>query len=768
MIEDIQQQLIRDLVVESTEGLDQFDRDLLALESGAADEETLHRIFRTIHTIKGSSGCLGLHRIERVAHAGENLLSLMRDGVILAGPDLLTKLFRYSDALRAMMNSLSDSGAEPDQDHASLIADLNALHQAATRAEASVQAGASGLFSDDDAPQAEPAPARSDSPLQTAASGLFSDDDEAEPTVAPQQPVESAVEPKAALSPAASVAAQAPAAAETAIRVDVAQLDTLMDLVGELVLARNQILQYAANCGETAFLQSAQQLNMITTKLQANVMKTRMQPVGNVWAKFPRIVRDLAKELGKRVSLVMEGSETEMDRSILEAIKDPLTHLVRNSIDHGLETEEVRLRTGKSAQGQLRLRAFHEGGQVIIEITDDGAGIDRDRVIRKALDRALIGAEQAGRLTDREVFALIFLPGFSTAEAVTSISGRGVGMDVVKKNVERIGGTVDVQSERGRSTSIWIKIPLTLAIIPALIIRCARNRYAIPQANLVELVRIDEDQRATAIEYVGGYPVYRLRGNLLPLVELREQLELGKEEPGEAHSVFLLVLQAEGRQFGLVVDSILDTEEIVVKPLGKELKMLTTYAGATIMGDGRVALILDIIGIARRAKLLDDLNHLAREANANDRDSEGEQRETLLLIGMGEGRRAAVPVSSVSRLEEFPPSLVERSAGSEVVQYRGEIMPLVRLHGVPGSADQGAAQDPVRVVVYNLRGRSFGLVVERVLDIVENESNLQPCQNRPGILGSAVVQGRVTDFLDVPFLVSNSDAVEFGSEECRA
>ena len=763
MIEDIQRQLFRDLVVESTEGLDQFDRDLLALESGTADGETLHSIFRTIHTIKGSSGCLGLRRIERVAHAGENLLSLMRDGRVVAGPELLTKLFRYSDALRGMMRLLGESGAEPDEDNASLIADLNALHQAATQAEASMQQEASGLFSDDD----EETPSKAN---QEKHSELLLEEEhkgKAEGT-APRVAASAVSAPAPAGTQNMQAASSVSSMAETAIRVDVGQLDMLMDLVGELVLARNQILQHAASGGETAFVQSAQQLNMITTKLQENVMKTRMQPVGNVWGKFPRIVRDLAKELGKQVSLVMDGSETEMDRTILDAIKDPLTHVVRNSIDHGLETVEARLKAGKSPEGQLKLRAFHEGGQVIIEISDDGAGIDRDRVVRKALERGLIGGDQAARLTEREVFALIFLPGFSTAEQVTSISGRGVGMDVVKKNIERIGGTVDVQSERGQSTTIWIKIPLTLAIIPALIIRCAGNRYAIPQANLVELVRVDEDQRSTAIEYVGQYPVYRLRGNLLPLVELREQLALGKEESQDEKSIFLLVLQAEGRQFGLVVDSILDTEEIVVKPLGKELKMLTTYAGATIMGDGRVALILDIIGIARRAKLLDDVNR-GGGSEADGKQRERARRESLLLIGTGPGRRAAVPLSSVSRLEEFPTSAVESSGGSEVVQYREEIMPLVRVAGSMQEKQPGDAGETVKVVVYNLAGRSFGLVVERVIDIVENDSTVQPCQNRPGILGSAVVQGRVTDFLDVPFLVANAGTVAFETpEECVA
>ncbi len=772
MNEDIQKQLIQDLVVESTEGLDQFDRDLLSLENKEGDEETLHRIFRTIHTIKGSSGCLGLRRIERVAHTGENLLSLLRDGRLVPSPPLINSLFRYSDALRQMFTHLSASSVEPDDDHSSLLADLNALQVASAGAEAHMQAGSSGLFEDEEAPfeapSSAPLPGLSSAHVDPESQRAPEDLSHAPPAAPPSLP--SAAAPVVAAAPSAdrAPAAGSPAASasDAAIRVDVGQLDILMDLVGELVLARNQIVQYAGDLREPVLLNSTQRLSIITSKLQENVMKTRMQPIGNVWGKFPRVVRDLSVELGKRVSLLMEGSETEMDRTILEAIKDPLTHVIRNAIDHGLETPDRRMAAGKAAEGQLKMRAFHEGGQVIIEISDDGSGIDRDRVTRKAVDRGLIGGEQAARLTDREVFSLIFLPGFSTAEQVTSISGRGVGMDVVKKNIERIGGTVDVESERGRSTTIRIRIPLTLAIIPALIVRCAGNRYAIPQASLVELVRIDADQATKAVEYVGGYPVYRLRGNLLPLVDLRDQLQLESRASAVSESIFLLVLQAEGRQFGLVVDSILDTEEIVVKPLGKELKKVTTYAGATIMGDGRVALILDIIGIARRAKLLEEGTGRSLDAGKTDAAARHSQdRQTLLLISIDAGRQAAIPLSSVSRLEEFARSAVEFAGNSEVVQYRGEIMPLLPLDRLLNGAVAAtpATDDPLKVVVYSLEGRSFGLVVDRILDIVSYEVALQRCRNRPGLLGSAVVLDRVTDFIDIPALIARSGVADFDS-----
>src|SRR5271165_3795881 len=396
-------------------------------------------------------------------------------------------------------------------------------------------------------------------------------------------------------------------AAPETIRVGVNVLDKLMTLVGELVLARNQLLQIS-NTVEDASLQAvSQRMNLIATELQEQVMKTRMQPIGNIWGQFPRTVRDVALGCGKEVGIEMEGKETELDKTIIEAIKDPLTHLVRSSVDHGIELPEARVKAGKARVGRLILRAFHEGGQVNIEISDDGAGLSSDRIRKKAIERGVITAEQAARMTEREIFNLIFLPGFSTAEKVTNVSGRGVGMDVVKTNVEKIGGTVDVQSTLGRGTTVRVKIPLTLAIIPALVVTCGGDRYAIPQVSLLELVRVESDQAGKGIELVHGAPVYRLRGQLLPLVYLSRELKLATDArpPAEREgAVNIVVLQADGRQFGLVVDEINDTEEIVVKPLRKQLKTVKVFAGSSIMGDGRVALILDVLGLAQRAGVL--------------------------------------------------------------------------------------------------------------------------------------------------------------------
>ncbi len=412
--------------------------------------------------------------------------------------------------------------------------------------------------------------------------------------------------------------------ADTSIRVDVRLLDMLMDQVGELVLARNRIMQFSTIQEDRGLLTAYQRLDLITSELQEGVMRTRMQPIGTIWNKFPRVVRDLARECGKKVDLIMDGEETELDRTLIEAIRDPLTHLVRNAVDHGFEKPEARLLSGKSETGQLFLRAFHEGGQVIIEIADDGGGIDPQRIVRRAMERNLITAAQATQISQGEIIDLLFRPGFSTAEIVTNVSGRGVGMDVVKNNIEKINGTIDIQSQVGKGSTIQIKIPLTLAIIPALIIRCAGDRYAIPQASLLELVRLEGDAAGAKIETIQGAPVYRLRGKLLPLVYLHEALphEDGtSKQPARKgnHVVNIVVLQADGRQFGLVVEHVLDTEEIVVKPLGKQVKDIAEFSGATIMGDGNVALILDVLGLAHRARVVSERRDaLQTDASARD------------------------------------------------------------------------------------------------------------------------------------------------------
>jgi two-component system chemotaxis sensor kinase CheA len=742
--DDLQQQLVTDLLIESFEGLDRFDRELLTLEKGARDSETLNVIFRVIHTLKGTAGCIGLGRIEATAHVGESLLSLLRDGKVQVHSGMVSALLALSDALRGMLRHLETHGSEGDADQTALIARLQDM-QSPDRASAPAPAADKIA-----PPPVAPPPAAS---AADEGFGLFEEEPVPVASPAPAKPV-----PVQAAAPEPESAAAGPRASvsESAIRVEVAQLDKLMNMVGELVLARNQIIQNITQPDPAALLAASQRLNLITTELQGGVMKTRMQPIGNIWAKFPRIVRDLAQELGKQITLVMEGQETELDRTIIEAIKDPLTHIVRNAIDHGLEAPAARLAAGKPEEGRLVLRAFHEGGQVNIEFTDDGQGIAVERVKAKAVQRGLVTADQAARLGDREVFNLIFLPGFSTAEKVTNLSGRGVGMDVVKTNIEKIGGSVDIQSAAGKGTTLKIKIPLTLAIIPALIVTSGGERFAIPQVNLLELVRLEGEDARGKIETLYNAPVYRLRGRLLPLVNLNRHLRL-PTAPGLADTVSIVVLQADGRQFGLIVDAINDTEEIVVKPLGKQLKGLACFAGATIMGDGRVALILDVLGVAQHARVVTEVRDRALTDDARAH-TQADERRTFLLFEAGPDRPFALPLSAVARLEELPSASVEHSGPQEVVQYRGSIMPLIR---VADFVDRSAAaprdqSEFMQVVVYSEHGRSVGLVVSRISDIVHEALNIQHASARSGILGSAVIQQRVTDLLDLENIIRSA------------
>jgi two-component system chemotaxis sensor kinase CheA len=563
--------------------------------------------------------------------------------------------------------------------------------------------------------------------------------------------------------------ARSPALSDSNIRVDVSLLDKLMNLVGELVLARNQILQFSSTQQDTSFLNTSQRLNLITTELQEGVMKTRMQPIGNIWSKFPRVVRDLATSCGKQVNIEMEGKETELDKTIIESIKDPLTHLVRNAVDHGVEMPEKRMASGKSPEGHLFMRAFHEGGQVNIEISDDGAGIDLERVKQKALERGLLAPDQAARLSDRELLNLLFLPGFSTAEKVTNVSGRGVGMDVVKTNIEKIGGTVDIQNRVGHGTTVKIKIPLTLAIIPALVVTSGGDRYAIPQVSLLELVRLEGEQARKGIEMIHGAPVYRLRGNLLPLVNLNHELRVEESGngPDQEAAVNIVVLQADDRHFGLVVDDINDTEEIVVKPLGKQLKGVSTFAGATIMGDGQVALILDVLGLAQQANVVSEVRDRGVGEKTADTESRHDDGESLLLLRGPDDGRLAMPLSLVARLEEFAPTAIEKAGGRHVVQYRGQILPLIHLSSAlterrqetrnSGPSEPGAEDEKIQVVVYTDQGQSVGLVVDRILDIAHEAVKIQKHSGRHGTLGTMVVQGRVTELLDLKGIIQTAD-----------
>ncbi len=790
--------IVKEFIVESAENLDRLDRDLVSLEKDPTSKDLLGSIFRAIHTVKGTTGFLGFSKLESVAHAGESLLSRLRDGVLALSPSITSGLLAMVDAVRTMLAAIETTGSDGDKDYGALIEVLTELQNPETgkgmpSSPGVVEAPARGG-------ERRPESARDTQSLLHAAeagveeqvpvgqilvlSGYVKEDELtsaleqqrsgdprhvgeiliAQGIVQPEEVLDALQTQKKGLSANLS---------SSNIRVDVGQLDKLMNLVGELVLARNQILQFSTTQQDSTFLNTTQRLSLIATELQEGVMKTRMQPIENVWGKFPRVVRDLALACGKRVRVEMEGKDTELDKTILEAIKDPLTHLVRNAVDHGFEPPAQREAAGKSADGRLFLRAYHEGGQVNIEISDDGAGIDLAAVKSKAIERGLIAQEQAARMSEREAQHLIFLPGFSTVEKVTNVSGRGVGMDVVKTNIEKIGGMVDLQSAPGCGTTVKIKIPLTLAIIPALIVTCGGERYAIPQVSLLELVRLEGKGARQGIESVHGAPVYRLRGNLLSLAYLSRELHFDSAAPqtsAQQDVVNIVVLQANDCQFGLIVDEVNDTEEIVVKPLGELLKGLSVYTGATIMGDGRVALILDVLGLAQHAGVIGEVRQRKLSDDAKPTAERMRERKTLLLFQGPDDGRMAISLADVTRLETFSRSSIEWTGRQQVVQYRGTILPLVHVSG-PVEERRSQPRDrssqdeeKIQVIVHTLDLRSVGLVVERILDIVEDDLSTRRPASRKGVLGSIVVQGRVTEILDVDGAIRAQDPTFFAEE----
>ncbi|MCL2850147.1 MAG: chemotaxis protein CheA, partial [Micrococcales bacterium] len=831
---DESQEIVREFLVESYENLDQLDRDLVALESEPGSRALLSSIFRTVHTIKGTSGFLGMTRLERVTHVGESLLVELRDGQRMMDQATTDVLLSLTDTVRAILSSVETTSDEGDTDIDEVIATIEAIqagadaaaeaaqgepaqtqaelaqtqaepvqthaelaqtssdpgqcadhttqpvesepahdagarppgwHAASTQVVAPELAAFAGVAApfpheatqasatartadngDDSAPQrrvscrviqpkvpeqrpasetgvhedfsdgydevtgfapgqalgepspAEPAPLAEPVPVAEPAQAEPAPAAEPEPAAEPAPPAEPVTETVAEPAPAAAVPA-APAhrgprpaetepvvrhASDTTIRVDVDVLDALMRQVGELVLARNQISRIAQGSAEQELVRAAGQLNLIAGELQEGVMKTRMQPIEHLWSKMPRVVRDLAATCGREVQLEMIGKDTELDRSLLEAVKDPLTHLVRNAVDHGIETPAERLAAGKPAKGTLTLRAYHAGGQVMVEVRDDGRGVDGQKVASSAVRKGLRTQEQVDAASAQDMLQMLFLPGFSTAEQVTKVSGRGVGMDVVKTKIEEIGGNVEIESVAGKGTTCRLRIPLTLAIMPTLTVACGGDVYAVPQVNLVELVALDAGKDGAGIEHVHCAPVYRLRGELLPLVSLAEVLGVHAEPP-----TVIVVLQAEGRRFGLLLDRVVNTEEIVVKPISARLKSIGLYAGATVLGDGRVALILDVQAIARTSLLTDVAS--AEDATATV-ESASQSTEQVLVVGVG-GHRVAMPLASVARLEHVATSMVEGVGARQVVQYRGTILPLVHLGTVLGAGANPAGDE---------------------------------------------------------------------------
>ncbi|WP_375157753.1 chemotaxis protein CheW [Bradyrhizobium sp. RDT46] len=777
--------LLREFLTETSESLDTVDNQLVKFEQEPNNAKILDNIFRLVHTIKGTCGFLGLPRLEALAHAGETLMGKFRDGMPVTA-EAVTVILSSIDRIKEILAGLEATEAEPEGNDRDLIDQLEAMvEQGMAAMSASIAAAPVA-----DAPPLVPeAPAAA--PAKEMATGTLIDQtlerplrpgevslDELErafretaieaPVPAPVAKAE--VKPEVKPEVKAEPAAEAPAAkdakpakekaapkksmadegagegasiANQSIRVNVDTLEHLMTMVSELVLTRNQLLEISRRNEDTEFKVPLQRLSNVTAELQEGVMKTRMQPIGNAWQKLPRIVRDLSSELGKQIELEMHGADTELDRQVLDLIKDPLTHMVRNSADHGLETPAERLAAGKGEQGTIRLSAYHEGGHIIICIADNGRGLNTEKIKAKAISSGLVTEAELEKMSEAQIHKFIFAPGFSTAAAVTSVSGRGVGMDVVRTNIDQIGGTIDIKSVAGEGSSVTIKIPLTLAIVSALIVEAAGDRFAIPQLSVVELVRARANSEHR-IERIKDTAVLRLRNKLLPLIHLKKLLKIDDGAASDPENGFIVVTQVGSQTFGIVVDGVFHTEEIVVKPMSTKLRHIDMFSGNTILGDGAVIMIIDPNGIAKALGAAGSSAHDMGDENGAHHIGSGEQTTSLLVFRAGSSQPKAVPLGLVTRLEELPADKIEFSNGRYMVQYREQLMPLVAMEGVT-IASQGAQP----ILVFADDGRSMGLVVDEIIDIVEERLNIEVGGSSSGILGSAVIKGQATEVIDV-------------------
>jgi two-component system chemotaxis sensor kinase CheA len=797
--------LLREFLTETGESLDTVDNQLVKFEQEPNNARILDNIFRLVHTIKGTCGFLGLPRLEALAHAGETLMGKFRDGMPVKA-EAVTLILSSIDRIKEILAGLEATEAEPEGNDHDLISQLEEM----------VERGMAAMAA---APVIEAPPVAPAAPKQTQGTlidqtlerplrpGEVSLDElerafretaiEVAPVHEAAAPAPAAVQPKAEAKPKsrdnvkdvankdmakeakvkeARAAAAKPAAGKTSadadmpegdkvanqsIRVNVDTLEHLMTMVSELVLTRNQLLEISRRNEDTEFKVPLQRLSNVTAELQEGVMKTRMQPIGNAWQKLPRIVRDLSGELGKQIELEMHGADTELDRQVLDLIKDPLTHMVRNSADHGLETPAERAAAGKPDTGTIRLSAYHEGGHIIICIADNGRGLNTERIKAKAVSSGLVSEAELEKMSEAQIHKFIFAPGFSTAAAITSVSGRGVGMDVVRTNIDQIGGTIDIKSVAGEGSSVTIKIPLTLAIVSALIVEAAGDRFAIPQLSVVELVRARANSEHR-IERIKDTAVLRLRNKLLPLIHLKKLLKIDDGSTSDPENGFIVVTQVGSQTFGIVVDGVFHTEEIVVKPMSTKLRHIDMFSGNTILGDGAVIMIIDPNGIAKALGASGSSAHEMSEEHAAAHASSGEQMTSLLVFRAGTPQPKAVPLALVTRLEEIAADKIELSNGRYMVQYRDQLMPLVQMEGVEV---RSTGSQPILVFVDDKR--AMGLVVDEIVDIVEERLNIEVAGSREGILGSAVIKGQATEVIDVGHFLPMAFADWFTRKEMK-
>ena len=739
---DNNDQILDEFLLEAGEIFDQLDIDFVQLEQTPADKKLIGNIFRAMHTLKGSSGFFAFHRLEKVAHAGESLLSKLRDGIFILNEEMTDVLLETSDRLREIVDGVRKQRRELEGDDSALIQNLQFL----TEGGVGITKTASAPAVVSPALEAALTPTPQDIAEKILEAGIADLEQDAIEVV------------KEASIDAAVNEAESSKELAAPIKVSVELLDKLMNLVSEMVLARNRLLSFARTSGDLAFNNTVRRIDTVTLELQERMMKTRMQPISQVWSKFPRLVRDIAQDCGKKVELIQIGAETELDRTLLEGIRDPLVHIIRNSVDHGIELPAERIAKGKPEQGSVKLRAFHENGMVVIEISDDGAGINIPLVKQKAIQLGLVTAERAAKLTEREIIDFIYLPGFSTKAEITNLSGRGVGMDVVRTNIHEIGGTVDIATS-AQGTRLRLSIPLTLAIMPAVFVRCKQYSYAIPQLNVIEMLRYEPREGVPGVENFYGVPVFRLRDKLIPLVFLNYELKVDDVLPAVDQTLNIVIVQAAGIRFGLVVDEVLYMQEVVVKSVGPLLKGTPVYSGSTILGDGHVALIFDINAIAVRSGIIAKLadNQFEQDISAAlGANNDSQQMLMFDLLGL---ERMVIPLETVDRLEMIAATRIDRRGNEAVVLYGNKIMRLISLaHYVEGATQKSLYGDEtVPVIVHYHHGQPVGFIVKKVHNIVNVPTQVvmvSPPQR--GIMGSVIVNDSVMSILNVQEILNLS------------
>lgn len=731
-------ELLNDFIAETADHLDEAGSQIVHFERDPSDVAAIAQIFRLVHTIKGTCGFLELSRLERLAHAAETLLARVREKGV-ANREQVSLILSSLDRIRFILQHLEATAGEPEGDDAGLIAGLEAAALGGTARADSFEAEVEAQPETQAALRAEvdddvfaPVPLRMDL-VETAGPAPT----QARETIQPAQAAP--VSP----TPASPAASKEP----SSIRVAVGTLERIMRLVSELVLTRNQLLEIARRQPNEEFSVPLQRLSSVTSDLQDGVMHARMQPIERLFGPLPRMIRDLAFELGKKAELVIDGADTELDRQMIDLLRDPLTHIIRNCLDHGIETPAERIAAGKPDAGTIRITASHEAGHITVRIADDGRGLDIQRILEKARALELGTEEELSRMGTEELCRYIFSAGFSTAKKVTNVSGRGVGMDVVRENIESIGGSVSLTTSPGRGTSFIMKVPLTLAIAPALIFEIAGARYAIAQHAVVEAVSCSVNGQSR-IRFAQGAPMLELRDQLIPVADMRALFGYAQATPPD--DVLAIVVRNGNSVFAMTVDAVADVQEIVVKPLDRTLAHLGVYAGSTILGDGSVVLILNPNGLASKIGL-DGSNQFRVDTAPLDLPPE-KTATTLILFRAGAGALKAVPLSLISRIENLAREAIRNADGQLVVTHRGQLMPLIALGDI---APNGVLGYPTRekwpVLVVGVGGEPMGLLVSEIVDIVDSLLDINIAGVTPAVIGSASILGEAAEVLDLAY-----------------